>query len=594
MLKFLKRISKQWWLVALLVLVVCLQVMADFGLPIVIGKIIAVLQSTGQKGFPEDLVTEFYRQIIALAIFATASSGTAVLAGWLSSRITSNIVAKVRDEVFAKISSFSAAEMNKFSTSSLITRTTNDLTNISNTYNYTFRFILYGPLMAVGAITFLIIASVGQSQVWWLTLAVAAAVGLLAVFLGVVIKVAVPKFREIQKKIDKVNLVTKENLEGLRVVRAYNAEGYQREKFGNINEDLFVTDRFANRGVYMIMPGIMVIVGILSVAIAWISSFIIDKANPLDPNRFTFADMTIVSQFAMLLLIGFILMVGIFLQVPRSVVCAKRINDILETEILVKDNEQSKETNEVGTIEFRNVTFSYPGADLPVLKNISFKANKGETIAFIGATGSGKTTLVNLLPRFYDVTEGEVLIDGVNVKDYKIDDLLAKFGYVPQKAYLFHASLKDNVCLGKPDATEEELNRALEISQSSEFVSKLPHGVDYEISQGGKNVSGGQRQRLCIARAIIMKPEIFIFDDSFSALDYKTDKVLRGEIKEKCSDSTSVIVAQRVGTIIDADQIVVLENGNMVGIGKHKELLKTCDVYKEIALSQLSKEELEK
>ena len=579
MLKFLKRIGNKWWLYIFIVLFTIFQVVCDFLIPLMLGAIIAKLQA-GEFG-SGDIV--YYS--ILMAIAALISGVSAILVGKFGSSATSYIIANLRSEIFKKISSFSSEEMNKFSASSLLTRTTNDLTNISNTYNIMFRFVLYGPLMTIAAFVYLLTSAL---KAWQLILCVLAAVILLILSLYVLCKIVLPKFRAIQGKFDRVNLVTKENLEGLRVVRAYNAEDYQKEKFEKINEDLMITDRFANTGINALFPVIQVVVGILLVATAWISAPLIDG------GAITYAEMTVVSQLSILLLLGFIMMAFIFVQLPRSIICARRVNEVLEQPFSIVSSTKNGHGNEIGSIEFRNVTFKYPGADVPAVKNVSFKVTQGQTIAFIGATGAGKTSILNLIPRFYDATEGEVLVDGVNVKDYKLDNLLAKFGYVPQKAYLFHASLRDNVCLGVPGATDEQFQRALDISQSSEFVSKLKGQGDFEISQGGKNVSGGQRQRLSIARAIIMDPEIFLFDDSFSALDYKTDKVLRGEIKKQCKKATSVIVAQRVGTIMDADIIVCIDNGAVAGIGTHKELLKNCAVYKEIALSQLSKEELEK
>ncbi len=580
MFRFLKRLKEQWWLVALIVILTCAQVCFDFMLPSLMGDIIKEINvKSGQTIVMQNIfTTSIYMLVIAL------SSGLCAIAiSILASKVTSRMMARVRYELYSKISSFSAHEMNGFSTSSLITRTTNDITNISNTYVLFFRFILYGPLLAVGAFVFLAI----KNSQWQFMVSIAGAVLILGLAIFAIVRICVPKFDIIQTKIDKVNLVTKENLEGLRVVRAYNAESYQKNKFSNINDSLTKDDKLANRVLGAFFPVIQLVIGLLMITITLISSKLIEKGTiPYD-------QMTVVIQFATLLLTGFVLMVLLVVYIPRASTCAKRINEVLDSPILVKDNAKSDRYNEVGTVEFKDVSFTYPGGDAPSLDKISFKVNKGETLAFIGATGAGKTTLLNLILRFYDTSKGTVLVDGLDVKKFNSHDLFNKFGYVPQKPYLFHAKLKENVCLGKPDATREDLMEALDISQSTEFVSKLTNGIDYEISQGGKNVSGGQRQRLSIARAIVMKPEIFIFDDSFSALDYKTDKVLRGEIKKRCKGTTNIIVAQRVGTIMDADQIIVLDNGKMVGKGTHKELLKKCAVYKEIALSQLSKEELE-
>lgn len=581
MFRFLKKLHSLWWLVALMVVLICAQVIFDFLLPSLMGNIIKAINVP--KGQVPDLgEIGVYSAWMLLAALASGTMG--ILVCVVSSTVTSKMMARVRYDVYAKISTFSAAEMNSFSVSSLITRTTNDITNVTNTYVLLFRYMLYAPLLAVGAFVFLL--SIGAN--YQLFLVVAGAVLLLSLIIFAVVRLALPRYRRIQKKIDKVNLVTKENLEGLRVVRAYNAEAYQENKFNDINNSLMKDDKFANRALGFLMPGIQITMGLMMIAITLVSANLISKPD----SDFSYDKMAVIIQFSALLLTGFLLMVIILVMIPRTTICAKRINEILDTKVSIVDNKKSDTYNEVGTVEFKNVSFTYPNSGAPSLQNISFKVKKGETLAFIGATGSGKTTLLNLIQRFYDTSSGEVLVDGLNVKKYHLEDLYKKFGYVPQKPYLFHDTLRNNVCLGKPNASKEELNEALEISQSNEFVSKLTNGIDYEISQGGKNVSGGQRQRLSIARAIIMKPEIFIFDDSFSALDYKTDKVLRGEIKKRCKGVTNIIVAQRVGTIMDADQIVVLDNGKMVGIGTHKQLLKKCKVYKEIALSQLSKEEL--
>lgn len=581
MLKFLRYLKKQWWLVGLIFVFTCVQVILDFLLPTLMGWIIRVINNGATT--PVDM-NEIISTAIGMIFIAFCSGLVGSFICILASQVTAKMMARVRYQLYDKISTFSANEMNHYSVSSLITRTTNDITNVSNTYVLIFRFLIYGPLLAVGAFIFLLTSGCR----WQLLCTIIGAILLLALVIFIAIRVALPHFEIIQQRIDKINLVTKENLEGLRVVRAYNAEEFQREKFSNYNEQLTKDDKTANRALGFLTPGIQLVIGIMMVAVSLVSANLIKEKSGFD-----YSSMATVLQFAGLLLTGFILMVLIFIMIPRSTICAKRINEILESDVLIKYVDKTEQYSEVGTVEFKNVTFTYPGGDAPSLKNITFRVNKGETLAFIGATGSGKTTLLNLIQRFYDASEGQVLVDGLDVKKYRGEDLFIKFGYVPQKPYLFRDTLRNNVCLGAPNASDEELKRALDISQSSEFVEKLHGKTEYEISQGGKNVSGGQRQRLSIARAIIKRPEIFLFDDSFSALDYKTDRVVRGEIKSKCQGSTNIIVAQRVGTIMDADQIVVLDNGNMVGIGTHKELLKTCSVYREIALSQLSKEELE-
>lgn len=577
MFKMLSKLGKYWWLVALMVLTTSINVLADCALPAYLGDIISSLQ----KGDPLSTIGITAAGMIAVAFVSGASS---IATARIASKVSAKIVAQARYDLFKRVSEFSSFEMNHFSVSSLLSRTTADLTYVGNTFNLLFKYILYGPFIALLAVGLLLGSG---KEVFLLAYYVLGALLLMILLIIIVIAISIKKYKAIQSKLDKITLITRENLEGLRVVRAYNAENYQEEKFKKHNKTFMDTEIFANRGLGALLPGINFIVGMLNVLIFWTCARLVPEGSLPYPL------MSVVIQYAALILTGFVLMTVIIVQLPRALVCANRVNEVIYTEQSVKSNKVTPKTTEEGTIEFRNVTFKYPGSNKPAIENISFKAEKGSTIAFIGATGSGKTTLINLLPRFYDASEGEVLVDGVNVKEYNLDDLFTKFGYVPQKGYLFHDTLINNITIGKDNATAGDIERALNISQSTEFVNKLPGGLNYEISQGGKNVSGGQRQRLCIARAIIMEPEIFIFDDSFSALDYRTDKILRGEIKKECVGTTNVIVAQRVGTIMDADQIIVLDQGKMVGKGTHKELLKTCPVYKEIALSQLSKEELE-
>jgi ATP-binding cassette subfamily B protein len=539
------------------------------------GRVLDLLQN-GQS--LEDAQQTFITALEMIAI-AIGSGTFSILVGICASKLTSTMMSRVRYDLFSKINNISLNELNKFSVSSLVTRTTNDITQVTTTFNLGFRYVVYAPILVFGAITFMII-----QQSWELTLVVICAVLLLVAIVVMLVKFVIPKYRTIQEKTDKVNLATRESLEGLRVIRAYDAEQYQEEKFKKINDDLCKTTKFSNRFLGFVTPSMQLIMGLVSLMMAWLGSYLVND------GRLVYSEIAVFTQYSQLLLLGFLMISMILVNSPRSIVSAKRIFQVIETESSIVDSNDEPEIKEEGTIEFKNVSFVYPGAEKPVLDDISFTVKKGETIAFIGATGSGKSTLINLIPRFFDCSTGEVLVDGVNVKNYKLDDLYKKIGYVPQKGYLFHDSLKNNVCLGKPEATDEEFKRALDISESADFVSKLTNGENYEISQGGKNVSGGQRQRLSIARAIIMNPEFFIFDDSFSALDYRTDKILRGKIKNQCPGITNVIVAQRVGTIIDADQIIVLDEGKIVGHGKHDELMKNCPVYIEIASSQLGKE----
>lgn len=574
--------KKGAWLFALLVLLAAIQAFSDLMLPDLMGRIISIIQSAPfYESSIGNLATDvFYTGLIMLA-FAIVSAAANMGVCYLASNLTMRIVSKARKEVFDKITSFSMTELDQFSTSSLVTRTTNDFSQIQTSFNQAFRFLIYAPLLAICAILMIIRKNLT------LTAVTAVAIIILLAFVLLIFFIAVPKFNSIQKKTDRVNTVSRENLTGIRVVRALNAEQLEEDKFEVINTDLTKTQRFVNRSTGLIMPFMNLIMGFLSVAIVWAGSYLIQG------DTLELPEMTAFTQYATQVLVGFLVVAILFVIMPRAIVCAKRINEILKTNnSIIEGKNDNLDGLEVGTVEFKDVSFTYPGAEKPVLDHVSFKAKKGETVAFIGATGSGKTTLINLIPRFYDVTSGEVLVDGRNVKDYKFYDLFDRLGYVPQKGVLFSGSLRFNVCYGKPDASDEEFKEALDIAQASEFVAKLPNQENYQISQGGKNVSGGQRQRLQIARAIVKKPEIYIFDDSFSALDYKTDKVLRAELKNKIKGATSILVAQRIGTILDADQIIVLDEGKVVGHGTHKELMKTCAVYQDIAYSQLSKEEL--
>lgn len=583
MIRLLGKMGKKGaWLFALLVLLATIQAFSDLMLPDLMGRIISIIQSAPfYESSIGNLATDvFYTGLIMLA-FAIVSAAANIGVCYLASNLTMCIVSRARKEVFDKITSFSMTELDQFSTSSLVTRTTNDFSQIQTSFNQTFRFLIYAPLLAICAILMIIRRNLT------LTAVTAVAIIILLAFVLLIFFIAVPKFNSIQKKTDRVNTVSRENLTGIRVVRALNAEQLEEDKFEVINTDLTKTQRFVNRSTGLIMPFMNLIMGFLSVAIVWVGSYLIQG------NTLELPEMTAFTQYATQVLVGFLVVAILLVIMPRAIVCAKRINEILKTNnSIIEGKNDNLDSLEVGTVEFKDVSFTYPGAEKPVLDHVSFKAKKGETVAFIGATGSGKTTLINLIPRFYDATSGEVLVDGRNVKEYKFYDLFDRLGYVPQKGVLFSGSLRFNVCYGKPDASDEEFKEALDIAQANEFVSKLPNQENYQISQGGKNVSGGQRQRLQIARAIVKKPEIYIFDDSFSALDYKTDKVLRAELKNKIKGATSILVAQRIGTILDADQIIVLDEGKVVGHGTHKELMKTCAVYQDIAYSQLSKEEL--
>lgn len=514
-----------------------------------------------------------------MLVFAVCAALCQAASGIAASFVASRLSATLRSKVYSKVESFSIAEVNKFSTASLITRTTNDIQQVHMANILVLRMLIYAPIMAIWAIC-KINASSGE-----LTLATAIAIVILIVCILAIMLTVMPKFKLMQKLTDRLNGVTRENLTGIRVVRAYNAENYQQAKFSKVNDDFTRTQLFTGRVMALMSPVMMLVMNGLTLAIYWIGASLMNAGEIEYQTIVSF--MTLASQVVM----AFLMLLMMFILLPRAQVAAKRINEVLDTPLSIADPETEKPLTEEGTVEFKDVSFRYPDADADVFEHISFRAEKGQTIAFIGSTGSGKSTLINLVPRFYDATEGEVLVDGVNVKDIKQSTLRDKIGYVPQKGVLFSGTVAENIGFGGK-ADRDEIVEAAKVAEADGFINEMTEGYASMISQGGKNVSGGQKQRLSIARAVAQKPEIMIFDDSFSALDYKTDKKVRENLKEKMSGATNLIVAQRIGTIMDADKIIVLDQGKAVGEGTHEELLRTCDVYREIALSQLSKEEL--
>ena len=523
-----------------------------------------------------------------MLLCALASLIVSVLVTIISGFLAANYSFNVRAKLYDAVEGFSMAEINRFSTASLITRSTNDITQVQTIIVFGLFVIVRAPLMAVLAITKI----ADKSSEW--TISAAIAVGLVILILGFCFIFAHPLFKRIQLLTDNINRITRENLTGLRVVRAYNAEQYQKDKFEQANTDITQNNMKAHRIMSIMMPSMMLIMNGLSLIVYWIGAYLIDGA-PLQDKGPLFLDMTVFSQYALMVIMAFMMLNMIFIMGPRSLIAAKRINEVIDTKSSVADGKGVEHTDLEGEIEFKNVSFKYPDAADYVLENISFSAKKGETVAIIGSTGCGKSTMINLIPRFYDATEGEVLVDGVNVKDYTLEQLHNKIGYVPQRAVLFAGTINTNVAMGDNGSegyTQEDVARAVEIAQAKDVIENYPEGYEHPVAQGGSNLSGGQKQRVCIARAICRDPEILIFDDSFSALDYKTDRQLRNELKKQTAGTTNIIVAQRIGTIKDADRIIVLDEGRIVGIGKHKELLKTCPVYHEIGLSQLGEEEL--
>ena len=583
MLKLLKYLTKQDWGFAVLALVfIVAQVWLDLTMPDYMSQITTLVQTQG-SAMSDILIAGGKMLACALGSFAAS-----IIAAICAARIAANFSATLREKLFDQVQSFSMAEIGKFSTASLITRSTNDVMQVQMLIVMGLQVLLKAPIMAVWAICKI----AGKSWQWTMSTGVAVAVLLVIVLVCVI--VAMPKFRKLQKLTDDINRVTRENLTGLNVIRAYNAEGYQEAKFEDANQRLTKTQLFANRTMAFLMPGIQMVMSGLTLAVYWIGAYLVENAQLADKLPI-FSDMIVFSQYAMQVVMAFMMLVMIFIILPRASVAAKRILEVLDTRSSIQDGSVTQsQPGMKGEIEFRNVSFRYPDADGDVLQNITFTAHQGETVAFIGATGCGKSTVVNLIPRFYDVTQGQVLVDGVDVREYNQHALRDKIGYVSQKSILFSGTVKSNVAYGdsgKP-SSEEDVIHAVCTAQAEEFVQKLPEEYDGYIAQGGSNLSGGQKQRLSIARAICRRPEIFIFDDSFSALDYKTDRILRQTLQQECGDSTRIMVAQRIGTIRDADKIIVLEDGKIAGMGKHEELMKNCPVYQQIALSQLSKEEL--
>lgn len=584
MIKLLKKMGKREVLMAVLcALLVLGQVYFDLTLPDYMTDLTMMLNTAGSE------TSDILNVGLKMLGCTLASAALAIVCGYLSAKTASGFSYTIREKLFNHVMDMGSEEMQDFSIPSLITRTTNDITQIQMIVSMGLQMIIKSPIMAVWAV----IKILGKS--WELSAVTAAFVVVICVFVLAVMATCIPRFRIVQKLTDKINRVARENLTGINVVHAFNAEKYQNDKFDVPSKDMMNTQLKNQRMFALMMPVMNIGMNGLTLAIYWLGAVLIQQiALTAVQDRITlFSNVVVFSTYATYVVMSFMMLVMIFMMLPAAQVSAERINEVLERDVNIKEGSVS-EGREQGTVEFKNVSFRYPHASEDELSNISFKINKGQTLAIIGATGSGKTTLISLIPRFYDATEGEVLVDGVNVKNYKFDTLYDKLGYVTQKAVLFAGSIRENVFFGESAApeTDEELKNAIELSQAEEFVNKLPDGTEHMISQMGRNVSGGQKQRLSISRALSRKPEILVFDDSFSALDYKTDAKLREGLNEKLKDTTKIIVAQRISTIRHADKIIVLDRGEAVGMGTHDELMKNCDVYKEIALSQLSAAEL--
>ena len=584
MLKLLKVFGKlEWFTVFIIFWLIFGQVWLDLKLPDYMQEITVLVQTEGSK-MHDILLNGGY-----MLLCAFGSLLLAVGTGYLIAGLSAKFSLKTRKRLFDKVLNLGLHETKSFQTSSLITRTTNDITQVEMLIGMGLQMLIKAPITAIWAITKIL----NKSTEWSMLTAVA--VGILLLTIGILTIIVMPRFKIVQKLTDKINGVTRENLNGIRVVRAFNAEDYQEGKFDMVNTKLTKTQMFNQRTFAVLSPIMYLVMYYLTLSIYFVGAYLIKDSLMADKLEL-FGNMIVFSSYAMQVIMAFLMLAMIFMLLPRAQVSAKRINEVLNTkESITYGKLNHNTTGEEGTVEFKNVSFKYPDAEEYLIRNISFKANKGDTVAFIGSTGSGKSTLINLVPRFYDATEGEVLIDGVNVKDYTEEYLYSLLGYVPQKAVMFDGTIKENVTYGKDSKNKgmKEIEAATKVAQAEEFISKMDDGLDSHIARGGTNVSGGQKQRLSIARAIAKDPEIYIFDDSFSALDYKTDATLRKALKDYTKNATSLIVAQRIGTIMNADKIIVLDSGKCVGMGTHKELLKSCEVYKQIALSQLSKEELE-
>ena len=584
MFKLLRKLDKKdISMIIVAILLIILQVFLELKIPDYMTEITRLIQTE------DTVVTDVLREggyMLACALLSLLSS---IGVGYIAASVSSNFSCNLRDDIFGKVEKFSTAEIKKFQTSSLITRTTNDVSQLEMIIAMGLQAFIKAPIMAVWAITKIL-----NKNIEWSILVAGCVLILLITVISLMI-IVLPRFELVQKLIDKINGVTRENLTGIRVIRAFNAEDFQKKRFSQVNNELTKTQLFNQRCFALLNPIMNLVMNGLTLGIYFIGAYLIVQATMVDKINL-FSNMIVFTSYGMQVIMSFLLLALIFMMWPRAQISAERINEILDCDLSILDGDYTGNPKEKGTVEFKNVSFKYPDASEYLLKDISFKANKGETVAFIGSTGSGKSTLINLVPRFYDVTDGEVLVDGVDVKKYRLHALRNKIGYVSQKAFMFTASVSENVAYGdngKARPNKEAIKKAIDVACATEFVTKMDGSYDANIARGGTNVSGGQKQRLSIARAIAKDPEIYIFDDTFSALDFKTDALLRKNLKKYTDDATILIVAQRIGTIMNADKIIVLDKGRCVGMGTHQELLRNCAVYKEIALSQLSKEELD-